>query len=233
MTARPGPGTASSHGGFTLIEALVAIAILAVVLIQLLATRTSALIDAAEARNWRVARELAERILSEIEAGANDVPPENKTMRDVEDYPGFRYQVLIGEAAISDVEAEIAGEQDYDAPPGGASSANRLEWQQERDRLRRARSSGLSMVDYEEQRRIEELEERIPTETDLEDVAVVVYFPNVRPSETDLEPESTFTLKAKISTMAIQSLTPEQAESVAEARGEGSGGDASTSPLAR
>ena len=66
------PATAA---GFTLIEALVAMAILAVVVIHFLGTRTNALIDSAEARNWRTARELAEHYLSEIAAGALELRP--------------------------------------------------------------------------------------------------------------------------------------------------------------
>jgi prepilin-type N-terminal cleavage/methylation domain-containing protein len=216
--------------GFTLIEALVAMAILSLVVIHFLGTRTEAMIDAAEAQNWRIARELAERYLSQIKAGANEFRPENREMLDVEENPGFRYQVLIGEAAIADVESEIAGAEDYNASTSDYRQSDRIAWQQEREQLRRARSAGLTMDEYEDQLLEEErLEDQIPSDTELEDVAVVVFFPNVRPSEDDSEPESSFMLKAKISTMAIHGLTPEQAEIIATERGEGT--DAGTDPL--
>ena len=87
--------------GFTLIEALLAIAIVAMVVTTVLSIRTGALIDANEARNWRVAREVAQEILSELAAGARDevvdyrmVPQPIPTMTDVEDWS---YQIVIGE----------------------------------------------------------------------------------------------------------------------------------------
>jgi prepilin-type N-terminal cleavage/methylation domain-containing protein len=217
--------------GFTLIEALVAIAILAVVVIQFLGTRTDALIDAADARNWRLARELAERHLSEIKAGALELPPQNKSVVDVERYPGFSYQVLIGEAAIADIESDLAGEVDAEASRSGeASRTDRLQWQQERDTLRRARAQGLSMIDYEDKIRAEELEERMPSETDLEDVAVVVYFPNVRPGEDANAWQSHFMLKAKVSTMALEGLTPEEVAQKEAAAGGTPGTGGGTTP---
>lgn len=217
---------ARRESGFTLLEALVAIAILATVVIHFLGTRTEALIDAADARNWRVAREIAERQLSVIQAGALELPPENRAIVDLEaEYPGFRYQVLIGETAISEAESSIA-----DARAEGSRSderdAERLEWQRERDMLRSARSQGVSFNEYEDQLLAEELEERIPSEDDFEDVAVVVYFPDLRKRDSDAESFSTFMLKAKVSTMAIEGLTPDEAEVVAESRG-----GASASPL--
>ena len=74
------PGIDPSTGrdaGFTLLEALVAMAVLAMVVTYFLSTRTTALIDAAETRNWRIAREIAEHHLSELKAGAREVPPES------------------------------------------------------------------------------------------------------------------------------------------------------------
>ena len=88
----------------------------------------------------------------------------------------------------------------------------RLEWQRDRDRLRRAQSSGVSFSDYEDQLLEEELEERIPSEDEFEDVAVVVYFPNVAARDEDDPAESAFMLRATVSTMAIEGLTPEEAE---------------------
>ncbi|MEY2981117.1 MAG: hypothetical protein RL562_1344, partial [Planctomycetota bacterium] len=144
------PRRATSQRGFTLIEALVAMVLLSIVVLQFLAMRSTALVDAAEARNQRIARELAEQYLSELLAGAREVPPESRQQLEVQGYPGFRYQFLIGEAAIQDAESEIADTVDMSMPDGAASSTDRLAWQRERDNLRRAQSMGLSMIEYED-----------------------------------------------------------------------------------
>lgn len=211
--------TTERADGFSLIEALVAMVILSVVVVQFLSMRTTALIDAAEARNRRIAREIAEHFLSELKAGAREMPPTNRQIVEVDDYPGFSYQILIGEAAISDAESEMAGDFDASLPSGTSSATDRLAWQRERDSLRKAQQKGMSMLEYDDYLREEELEERIPSEDELEDVGVVVYYPNVRPSDNPADEISTFVLKAKISTMAIEGLTPERAEIVAEQRG--------------
>jgi type II secretory pathway component PulJ len=211
--------TSRADAGFTLLEALVAMMLLAMVIVPFLGMRSEALIDAAVARNQRIAREIAEQYLSELKAGARERPPENRQLVDVEAYPGFSYQIAIGEAAISDVESEMAGDQDMGMPLGATSATDRLAWQRERDALRRAQSMGMSMMDYNDKLREEELEERIPSDDELEDVAVVVYYPNVRPGNDDQPDTSTFVLKAKICTMAIEGLTPELAEIIARQRG--------------
>lgn len=206
------------QSGFTLLEALVAMALLAFVVFTLLGTRTAALIDATEARNWRVARDIAEHYLTEIEAGARELPPNSGETLTVEGYPGFRYQILIGEGAIGDAESQIADMGGGGSSPTGGLN-DRAAWQRERETLRRAESQGLSMFDYEEQVRQEELEERIPSEDEFEDVAVVVFFPNIRPGEEDAPDEVSLILKSRVSTMAIEGLTPERAAQIAEQRG--------------
>lgn len=216
----------SREQGFTLLEALVAIALLAMVVLHFLGTRTEALKDAADARNRRIAREIAAHHLSILRAGAHELPPENQVMLEAGDeYPNFRYQILIGEAAISEIESEMAegyGDEDDER-------ADRLEWQRERENLRSAQSRGLSYSEYEDQLIEEELEERIPSEDEFEDVAVVVYFPDVLRRDVEYPVDATFMLRAKVSTMAIEGLTPDQAEVVAESRG--GGGDAAANPL--
>lgn len=206
--------------GFTLIESLVAITILAMVVMHFLGTRTAAMVDATEARNWRLARELGEWKLSELQAGANEFPPENRRQYPFDEYPGFSYQVLIGENAISEVEGEMAGmaesRSDLNSDYG---PERRQQWQQERDRVREAQRLGMSMYDYEQQLLEEEDEDTAPSESELEEVAIVVYFPNVR--FTDDAPEfSHFMLKAKIPTMAMAGLTPDEAMQQAQARGQ-------------
>ena len=221
---RPGP----EERGFTLIEALVAMVLLSIVVLQFLSMRSTALVDAAEARNQRIARELAGQYLSELLAGAREVPPESRQQLEVQGYPGFRYQFLIGEAAIQDAESEIADTVDMSMPVGATSSTDRLAWQRERDNLRRAQSMGMSMIEYEDFQRDEEEEERIPAEDVFEDVAVMILYPNIRPGDDSQPIESHFILKAKASTMAIEGLTPELAEIVAWQRGgtSGTGGSA-------
>ena len=58
----------------------------------------------------------------------------------------------------------------------------------------------------------------VPSEDELEEVVVVVYFPEVRISP-DSSPEASFQLRARVSTLAIEGLTPDEADSMAQARG--------------
>jgi type II secretion system protein I len=204
------------EGGFTLLEALVAMAILAIAVIGFLGTRTSALTDATEARDWRLARELAEEKMSELMAGAHELPPESGVIVPYEKYPGFKMQILIGETAIASYDESMAGDWDDGA------FGDRLSWQRDREYLTKARQKGMSYVDYENLRLEEERrkaeEEQVPNETDLEEVMVVIYFPVVR-FDSDRD-EDSFTLKAMVSTLALEGLTPEQAESFAQSRGQ-------------
>jgi prepilin-type N-terminal cleavage/methylation domain-containing protein len=209
--------------GFTLMEAMVALAIVSMVVLSYLGIRTSALMDATEARNWRLARELAEEKLSELRAGAREVRPENGAEVPFDQYPGFRYRILIGESAISSAESELAslaaGEDEV--------AQGRAEWQQNRDIYRKASNEGLSFYEYQDKVAQEqtdrELAEKTPDELQFEDVAVMVLFP-----KTSLEEEGDdhFLLKDRLSTLALSGMTPEQAELIAKSRGEGATGDA-------
>ena len=58
------------ESGMLLIEALVAMLIVAMVTIAYIGIRSTALIDATRARNGRLAREIAEEKLSTLQAGA-------------------------------------------------------------------------------------------------------------------------------------------------------------------
>ncbi len=215
-----------SQAGFTLIEVMAAVTILAIVILGFMSTRSQAMADAIQAFNWRLARSIAEEQLSKLQAGANEYKPEPNAI-EVEDYPGFRYVVLIGDEAISRAEAEIdsfANSDDYE-------TTERRQWQRDRSDLRTARQKGLSLDDYRrEQVQTEYEADKLPAEDDFEEVAVIVYFPNVSLDKDDTKLEETFTLKAKVSTLAIHGMTPEQAESLAAQNGEGNatGGGSTT-----
>lgn len=218
--------------GFSLIEALVAMAILAMVVLTFLGTRTDALIDAGEARNWRLAQEIASEVMSELRAGSRDIPPESGIETDLSDeHPSFSYLVLKGEETINRFETDQAGLQDMST---GGDAAQRLAWQRERDQLRMSRQKNISVQDYRDQTLQDEIdkeEDEAPTEDELEDVMVVVYFPDIRPGERN-QGRSTFKLKAKVSTLALSCRTPEEAARLASAKGQTptEGADGSTAP---
>jgi prepilin-type N-terminal cleavage/methylation domain-containing protein len=212
--------TNGAEAGFTLLEAMVALGIIAMVVTSYLGIRTNAVGDAIEARNWRLAREIAEEQMSALLAGAHEVPPESGYDISLEErYPGFHYRIYIGENAVSDMEAEIANAQ-----AGGMS--DRDEWQRNRDTYRKAQSRGLSALEYEDEMLQEEyereMETRVPSETEFEDVAIAVFFPKVVNEEYQGQEEA-FVLKTKASTLAISGHTPEQARMIAESRGEAGG----------
>ncbi len=212
-----------TESGFTLLEALIAMAILAMVSLGFIGVRSSALADAVEGRNWRVAREIAEEKLSELRAGARELPPDSGTREPIEGRDGFFVQMVVGEAEIGSIEGSIAEADGGDQGDGG----DRMEWQRERDRQRRADNLGMDQYEYEDhlfEERQRLLEDTIPSEDEFEDVAVVVYFPKTR---LDQEGEDHFMLKAKVSTLAIRGWTPEQAESLARVQGDSSGGGGS------
>jgi len=203
--------------GFTLIEVVVALGILAFVILTFLGTRTEALIDATEARNWRLAREIAEEVLSELQAGARETPPDG-TRIPIEKYEGFSYQILVGEDVVTDHESSQANAWESTDDARG----DRLAWQRERDDIRLASQKGLSLQTYRDQQREEDYDidedDEIPSEDEFEEVLVVVYFPEVRITE-DSNPEGSFQLRANVSTLAVAGLTPDEADSMAQARG--------------
>ncbi|MCC6672961.1 MAG: type II secretion system protein [Planctomycetes bacterium] len=205
------------HAGFTLVEVMVALGILSFVILWLgLGLRTDAIRDASQARNWRLAAEIAAEHMSEVIAGAREIPPESGTIVPLEEYPGFAMQYLVGAEAISSFEANQVGDVDDEA---SSLAADRLAWQRERDLQRNVRRQGISQEDYlrqEEDRR--RLLEEEPSETEYEDVAVVIYFPSVAKAE-NAKDEETFVLKSKVSTLALRGLTPQQAEQQALAAG--------------
>ena len=87
-----------------------------------------------------------------------------------------------------------------------------------------ANSRGLSRQEYEEQLSEDaatRLIENAPSATEFEEVAVIVYFPKLDP---DYEGQKeALVLKARLSTLALSGLTPEQAAAVAESKAQRSG----------
>jgi prepilin-type N-terminal cleavage/methylation domain-containing protein len=211
---------AANQRGFTLVEALVALGIVSAIVISYIGIRTTALIDATQARNCRLAREIAEEKMSELRAGARDVPPTSGELVAIEKFPDFSFKVVIGEAAVSELESDLASE----AAGGDESAAERNEWQQSREDYRRAQQRGLSAAEYDEQQLQQEqdtalrLQNEAPSATKFEVVAVAVYFPKLDP---DFEGQKdVLVIKARLSTLAISGKTPEQAEREAAARGD-------------
>ena len=209
---------ARRESGFTLIEALVALMIVAMVVIEYIGIRTTALIDATQARNCRLARELAEEKMSELQAGARETPPESGTEVNIEKYKGFSYKIGVGETEVSKLEGEVA----TTVAGENAEANNRLEWQRDRENYRKASAQGLSYTEYQDKLLEEDyrrkLAEEAPSADKFEEVAVVVYFPKMPPDYPDQK--DSLLIKARLSTLALSGLTPKQAESIAQSKGQ-------------
>lgn len=204
--------------GFTLIEALVALAIVSMVVISFLGIRTTALVDATQARNWRLAREIAEEKMSELQAGARELPPQSGQEERLERYDGWSWKIVIGESSVADEESRLAN-----ASAGeDAEVGDRVKWQLNREKYRKAAEQGLSYSEYTDKVAEEEtkrqLEEKAPSETEFEEVAVVVYYPKL--DATYEGEKDSLLIKSRLSTLALAGLTPEQAAAVASAKGQ-------------
>ena len=81
---------------------------------------------------------------------------------------------------------------------------------------------GLTAQEYEEQQ-LDDVNERlatnVPSADEFEEVAVVVYFPKLDPDYPGQQ--EALLIKARVSTLAISGLTPQQAQTLAQSRGEG------------
>lgn len=210
-----------SEAGFTLIEVVVAIGLVTLILTGFLGMRTDAVADGMEARNWRLARELAEEKLSELQAGARETPPISGQIVDLEKYHNFSYQIMIGESAIGELEAKVAEE----AADENREASARTEWQRNRDVYRKASSQGQNYSEYQDQVAQDdsqrELAEQVPDEKKLEDVAVAVFFPKLNAHYQGQR--EAFVIKAKASTLALSGLTLDQAKIVADSKGQATG----------
>lgn len=216
MHCHPGSSPRGSERGITLLEALVAMMLMALVVTSFIGIRTEALVDATQARNWRLAREIAEEKMSELQAGARETPPENGSKVPLEKYEGFSYKIVIGEAGVADLESQIATSAAGEDP----EARDRADWQRRREDYRRASERGLSAMELSEQRAEDvnlRLAEKTPSETEFEEVAVVVYFPKI--GATYEGEEDTLLIKSRLSTLAIRGYTPMEAQQEASTRG--------------
>jgi len=208
--------------GMLLIEALVAMVIVATVTIAYIGIRTDALVDATRARNWRLAREIAEEHLTELMAGAHEIRPESGIIIPIDKYEGFSFKIVLGEAAVSEAEAEVANE----AAGEDNEARDKTTWQQDRQDYQRAKERGQSLADYEESQ-LEDINDRLneqaPSADEFEEVAVVVYFPKL---DGDFPgQQETLLIKARVSTLAISGMTPEEAQTMQDAEGGGDSAD--------
>lgn len=227
----------AGQAGFTLIEALVAMMIVAMVVISFIGIRTNALLDATRARNWRLAREIAEEKLSELQAGAHEVPPESGNVISLADKyaEGWSYKFVIGEAAVAELDSELAEEA---SAGSDAEARERSEWQRQRDDYRKARESGLSFSEYQDKLAEDDyrlrMAEQAPSDEETEEVAIAVLFPKLEPDFP--EQKDALVIKTRISTLALSGLTPDEAAAVAQSKGLAatgtSGAGNSTAPAA-
>ena len=205
------------ESGMLLIEALVAMLFVAMVTIAYIGIRSTALIDATRARNWRLAREIAEEKLSTLQAGAHEVPPESGTEYPLDKYEGFSFKIVLGESAVANAEGEVASE----AAGDDSEARDRVDWDRNREDMRRARERGLTAQEYEDQQ-LDDVNDRLaetpPSPDDFEECAVLVYFPKFDP---DFEGQKEILLiKSRVSTLAISGLTPDAASALQRANGD-------------
>lgn len=208
----------SRSAGFTLMEVLVALAIMAMAMLSLMGLRSSSLVEATEARNLRIASSLAAQILSEVQAGmykAYDLKDEDQL---VEGFEKFPWRILIGEGAIQEEMSFRAEEEADSGDENKIQKQERLDWLQKRDLSRRARQQGVSTSEIEDQ----ELEpDESPDDKTFEEVAIIVdYFaPSKKTSRGD------FVLRGRATTLALNGLTSEQAKDQGSEGGSGAGND--------
>ena len=142
---------------------------------------------------------------------------------------GWSYKVVIGESAVTDLESEIANE----ASGGDGAARERSDWQRQREDYRRASERGLSYADYQDQMAqddyLRRMEEQAPSEDEFEEVAVAVYFPKLEPDYPGQK--DALLIKARVSTLAISGYTPQQAASVARAKGLSATGEGAGGPV--
>jgi prepilin-type N-terminal cleavage/methylation domain-containing protein len=216
MTATGTHRDRHASAGFSLLEVVIALAVLAIALLSLTALRTESLVTAAEARNLRVARSLADRVISEVKAGllrAYDVRGQVQTD---EQFAAFSYKILVGELAIQQEEsAETEATADASGLDSDYRRLERLRWLQQRQDIRKAREL---KVPTHELTKDEVKEPDVPDEETFEDFAVFVYYPSYREEGKS----EVYRVRSRTTTLALSGLTSEQAN---ERKGRTSGGE--------
>ncbi len=230
-TGRPG-----GEGGFTLVEALVAFAILTLAVVGLIWSRSKAVQQATEARNLKLAVKIARETLDKLKAGMNQ---ENlvdlDTWQEVENYPGYYVRIVSGDMEISDFETSLAEMED------DQQELRRLDLQ---ERLRLARETSPGETERAGTARTggtqggaaqpglenpDDTQEEQPIDEDtLEEVVVAVKYPSLN-FKKHPNGEGIFLLRDQISTLALSGMTPEEVEEGnATLQGGGAGGTGSS-----
>jgi type II secretion system protein I len=211
-------GGNNKQAGFTLMEVLVALAIMSMAMLSLIGLRSESLVQATEARNLRVAAALATQILSEVQAGmyrAYDLKDEDQS---VEGFEKFPWRLLVGEGAIQE---ELSYRAEREAESGDqqlVERQERMDWLQKRSMSRKSRQRGITTTELEDQ----QLEpDETPDDQTFEEIAIIVdYFaPSKKGDSND------FILRGRATTLALNGLTSEQAEEQNKSEGTGIGND--------
>ena len=124
------PRPSSPAGGFTLAEAAVTIALVAVTLTVLLQSLEGSKMMAGHTRDQKIARELALGTLSQIEAGLwqDDLDYTRSGNYSEEGHPRFFFELAIGDETFSDTE-----DPDPDAPHDNWAYREEQRLEQEQD----------------------------------------------------------------------------------------------------
>ncbi len=196
--------------GFTLVEALVAFAILTLAVVGLIWSRSKAVQEAAEARNLKLAVKIARETLDKLQAGMNqENPVDLNTWQEVEKYPGFYVRVVTGDLEISDFETALAEEENDEEQLRRLDFQERLRLDRETSRMNEG-AAGAGAAGAAETGNDQEEELPIDEET-YQEILVAVKYPSLN-FKKNPNGEGIFLLRDKISTLALSGETPEQAE---------------------
>ncbi len=206
----------NKKNGFTLVEALVAFAILVLATVGMIWSRTKAVEQAVEARNLKLAIKIAVETLDTLKAGLNQEELLNlNEWREVEGLPDFYVRVISGEDDISDFERVRAEESDDELRLQRLNLSERLKYEREFEREQNSVSGDRAGGNEEEEKPIDE--------DTFEEVVIVVRYPT---TDFKKHPDGIgeYVLRARISTLALSGLTPEEVEERQGEKNQGGGG---------
>lgn len=95
----------SGSGGFTLLEVMVAVGILAFALVTLLGAVNRNLVLTSNARNREVAAKLADDIVTRIQI--EGLPQESQSSGNFQDHPGFKWFISVDPFNLGQLNARI------------------------------------------------------------------------------------------------------------------------------